>query len=96
MSTYDTLSEAINSLNNQGFTESFKAGNNKIKALFSKKVYNPDEVQIVDTFRFEGMTNPQDQTTLYALKTKDDVKGTLTQSYSTDSNNNDAILQKIS
>ena len=55
---YESLSTAINALTVKGFTDDFKAEKNCIKALYSKREYQPDELTIVSTFRFEGDSNP--------------------------------------
>jgi hypothetical protein len=35
--------------------------------LYSKKAYQPEDLTIEKHFRFEGMTNPADQTELMAI-----------------------------
>ena len=50
-------------------------------ALSTGKKYSPDKVEIVNFFRFEGASDPADNAILYAIKTKDGTKGTLTDAY---------------
>lgn len=94
LTNFNSLSEAVDFLTQKGYAEDFKAEQNVIKALYSKKEYAPKELKIVDSFRFEGETNPEDETVLFALISKDNVKGTLVMSYSaTHSQNIDLIKQ---
>lgn len=92
---FDTLSMAINALTKDGFTEDFKAEEDCIKALYSKKKYQPKDLEIVSTFRFEGMTNPEDQTELFAIIAADGLKGTLVMSYSAIHFQNVELIKQI-
>ena len=92
---FDTLSQAMNTLTDQGYNENFKAKEDKIEAIFSKRTYNPKDLQIKDIFRFEGMTNPGDSTELFAIEAFDGTKGTLTMSYSSSENQNKDLIKAI-
>lgn len=93
--SFDTLSEAVNTLTQEGYKEDFEAVGNCIKALYSKKEYQPNELLIIDTYRFEGMTNPDDQATVFGIIAKDGTKGTLTMSYSAEHGQNAELIQQI-
>ena len=92
---YDTLSQATNALTRSGFSEGFKAEDDQFLAVHSKKTYLPNELKIVRTFRFEGMTNPQDDSIVFAIEAEDGVKGTLVMSYSSKHNQNVELIKKI-
>lgn len=92
---FDTLSEAVNTLTDEGYVEDFEAGENSIKALYSKKEYQPNELVILDSYRFEGMTNPDDEATVFSLEANDGTKGTLVMSYSAEHGQNEALIQQI-
>jgi len=92
---FDTLSTAINTLTKEGFTEDFKAEENCIRALYSKKEYQPADLKIVNTYRFEGMTSPEDETALFAIVAHDGLKGTLVMSYSAEHFQNVELIQQI-
>ena len=92
---YDTLSEAVDALTKEGFTEDFKAEENYIIALYSKKEYQPENLKIVHTFRFEGMTDPEDQMQLFAIVADDGLKGTLVMSYSAQHFQNVELIKQI-
>ena len=77
-----TLASCLNKLVLDGYTNDFKV--NEKGQLFSMqtgKIYKPDDVHIVNFYRFEGASDPADNSILYAIETSDGVKGTLTDAY---------------
>src|SRR5205085_10188418 len=76
-----TLVACINSLVRAGFTEDFKITGEKMKALKREKVYNPDEVKILNFYRFEGDSDSADNLILYAIDTNDGSRGTIVDAY---------------
>jgi len=77
----NTLVDCVNSLMLKGFTEDFKAREGGLQVLSSKKIYKPDQVKILNFYRFEGNSDPADNSILYALETDDGKKGTLVDAY---------------
>lgn len=63
MSIRKTLSQVMNQLNEEGYDANIP--NDEIKLL------NPAEWEIDDFHRFEGETNPGDNSILYAISKKD-------------------------
>jgi len=82
MEHYDTLTEAVDALKKQGYRTDLKLSEEGI-CDYRKEVYlTKDDFQVDKHFRFEGMTNPSDQTILYAITAPSkNVKGTLVQAY---------------
>jgi hypothetical protein len=76
-----TLSSVVNSLIEKGFKENFKVDGNQLIAISSEQAYSPDQVKVVNFYRFEGESDPGDSSILYAIETSDGVKGTLTDAY---------------
>jgi hypothetical protein len=76
-----TLSSCLNKVVKEGYTENFKILEEGLKSLESDKIYQPDEVQIVNFFRFEGVSDPSDMSILYVIEANDNVKGTLIDAY---------------
>ncbi|MDO5655344.1 MAG: phosphoribosylpyrophosphate synthetase [Flavobacteriaceae bacterium] len=92
----ETLMEVQNALVKQGFSEQFDTREGKIVALSAKKSYNPDDLLILCDWRFEGMTNPGDNMILYAIESKDGIKGTLVDNVGGPDNAQDPdLMQKI-
>ncbi|GLU42553.1 phosphoribosylpyrophosphate synthetase [Allomuricauda sp. NBRC 101325] len=93
--SFTTLSEAVNTLTAEGYKEDFEARENSILALYSKKDYQPSELNIVATFRFEGITDPSDEATVFAIVASDGTKGTLVMSYSAEHGQNVELIRQI-
>jgi hypothetical protein len=84
MITYDTVTEALNNLKQQGYTTDFNLAFDKLKCAETGICLSPSQFEIVDHFRFEGMTNPADAAILYVIRSKDGtMKGTLVSAYGT-------------
>jgi hypothetical protein len=64
-----------------GYTDDFKATDEGLISLRTDKLYSPQEVMIKNFYRFEGASDPDDMSILYAIETNDGVKGTLVDAY---------------
>lgn len=75
-----TLVETLNQLKAEGFTHDFNIHNNQFKS--GDITLSPNEFEIVKVYRFEGMSDPDDNSVLYAIKSlHNDVKGTFVNAY---------------
>lgn len=81
-----TLVKCTNNLQAEGYTENFVAKQNGIEAPSLKRVYKPWEVKINSFYRFEGESDPADNSILYAIETEDGVKGMIVDAYGAYSN----------
>ena len=79
--SYTSLSEAINSLKAEGFTEDFNLCDAGVENKARKKIHKAVDLNVVKYFRFEGQTNPDDSTILYAIETSTGEKGLLVDAY---------------
>jgi hypothetical protein len=67
---------------NEGYKEDFQVNDKILMTTFdSEKSFTPDEVSIVSFYRFEGVSDPGDNTILYVIETNDGTKGTLVDGY---------------
>jgi hypothetical protein len=74
MESYSTLVDAINGLRVKGYTVDFN--------LKGKYQLTPEDFKVDDVFRFEGESDPEDQTVLYAISSeKYKIKGLLVNAY---------------
>ncbi|WP_339611218.1 phosphoribosylpyrophosphate synthetase [uncultured Planktosalinus sp.] len=80
-SSYNTLSEAIKDFQSKGYTEDFNLLENHIESRSLKKKWAPDELIVIKFYRFEGESNPADNSILYVIETTDGTKGLLVDSY---------------
>ena len=76
-----SLVGCTNKLFQDGFRENFQVSEQGLMALNAEKLYKPEEVSIANFYRFEGYSDPGDNTILYAIITNDGLKGTLTDGY---------------
>ncbi|MDQ6890916.1 MAG: phosphoribosylpyrophosphate synthetase [Bacteroidota bacterium] len=82
MQNYDTVSLALNSLKERGFTTDFNIAFDKIICNETKVCLNPNEFEITGMYRFEGESNPSDEAVIYAVESIDGkMKGTLVNAY---------------
>lgn len=78
-----TLSSCIHKLETDGYTGNFKIEENKLISLDSEKKFKPEQVHINNFYRFEGASDPDENSILYAIETDNGEKGTLTDAYGT-------------
>jgi hypothetical protein len=82
MEDMKTLATCINKLVLDGFTEDYKVTEEgELTSLKDNRTYPPNQVHVVNFFRFEGASDPADNSILYAIETDDGKKGTLTDAY---------------
>lgn len=79
--SYGTLSETINGLKKNGYLLVFNVRGERIVCHQTNTVLSPEDFEI-KVYRFEGETNPDDQSVLYAISSaKFDMKGVLVNGY---------------
>ena len=78
-----TMVKVENRLNSDGFTEDFRVSEGRLCSLNSDKTYGVEDVRIVNFYRFEGETDPDDMSILYAIECNDGTRGTISNSYGT-------------
>jgi hypothetical protein len=98
METYETVTAALTGLKARGYTIDFNIAFDKL--ICSKKETQLDlhEFEIVEVYRFEGDTNPDDEDVVYAVESFDkQIKGTLTSAYGMYADNiSTEMLRKLS
>lgn len=79
---YDTLSQAIEALKALGYVQDFNLTETCIECSSLAKSIQPDEFEVDEVYRFEGMTNPDDSSVLYAITSSHHgIKGLLVDAY---------------
>ncbi len=76
--SYDTLSEAVNDLQKRGYTHDFLIQDDDECVVCQEKALqlSPDEFIIDEIYRFEGMTDPGDESVVFAISSeKHQIKG---------------------
>jgi hypothetical protein len=95
--SYGTLSETINGLKMEGYVLDFNVNRESVVCDNSNMILSPDDFEIDKVYRFEGETNPDDQSILYAISSpKFNVKGLLVKGYGISSVEiSDTLISKI-
>lgn len=76
-----SLATCLNRMITEGYAEDFKVTDQGLESLNRHNQYKPEEIQIVNFFRFEGESDPDDNAILYVIETNDGTKGTLVDAY---------------
>lgn len=79
--SYTSLSVAIQDLQDQGYNEDFNLVAEGIESKSLKREWKAGELNVIKFYRFEGMTDPGDNTILYLIETIDGRKGLLVDVY---------------
>ena len=94
MSQINTLSERIEQLRKEGYTTDFNLEDEKISNNTNSIIYNVDQLDIDNVYRFEGTSNPDDNCILYAISTDDHIKGVLVDGYGVSGGQTSVALAK--
>jgi len=65
----------------KGFTSCFGMRLGVLTDLCTGRCYGVDNVKIIDEYRYEGMSDPSDQSILYVLEMGDGTKGLILRPY---------------
>lgn len=75
---YDTLSEAVNDLQRRGYKDDLILGGHCLLCKAKNATLAPDDLHIDEFYRFEGATDPSDQSIVYAISSAmHGIKGVL-------------------
>ena len=77
MYSYDTVAEAVNGLKQRGFTIDFNLEQDQISCPKTPVSLRPSEFEITEVYRFEGNSDPADEAVVYAIESKQGMKGVL-------------------
>ena len=76
------LQKCLKKLETQGYNDQFKVEKKMLQSLTdAKKKYKAKDVKAANFYRFEGISDPDDMSILYAIETCDGRKGTLIDAY---------------
>lgn len=84
--TYATLAAAVEGLTRRGFTEHFEVAGDRLRALESGKVFGAAQVVIREYHRFEGVSDPDDMSIVYAIEGENGTRGILVDAFGVYSN----------
>ena len=81
MNEINTLSQRIEQLREEGYTTDFNLEDEKISNNSNSVIYDVKQLNIDKVYRFEGTSDPDDNSILYAISSEDDIKGVLVDGY---------------
>lgn len=85
MPAYTTLSEAVNDLQRRGYTDDLRVDDRKLFCTTRKEALDPVDFHIDEFHRFEGNTDPEDESIVYAISSdKHGLKGILINAFGPD------------
>jgi hypothetical protein len=85
MAAYTTLSEAVNDLQRRGYTDDLRVLDDQLFCTTKKVALDPVDFHIDEFHRFEGNTDPEDQSIVYAISSaKHNMKGILVNAFGPD------------
>lgn len=98
MHIYETLSQAIQKLRERGYTTDFNITFDQIKCAETGICFVPAQFEIVEHHRFEGNSDPADESVVYAIESVDGkMKGVLVSAYGAYSESiNEEMIKKLS
>jgi hypothetical protein len=81
MKQYETLTEALADLQERGYVYNFNLAENCLRCDELNLTLYPEQFAITEYYRFEGMTDPADNSVVYAIESDGGAKGVLVNAY---------------
>ena len=99
-SEMNTLSQILEKMRQKGIDNEIKmTDHGKMQGVGLNKIYNPQDLTIIKTYRFEGMSDPGDNSVIYVIEDKDGQIGYILDAYGMYSDHDgtsfDDFLKKI-
>ncbi len=89
----NTLSQILEKLRTKGIDNELKmTDHGKMQSKTLNKIYTSDDLTIVKTYRFEGMSDPADSSVLYMVEDSDKNIGYILDAYGAYSDNDGAAF----
>lgn len=97
MYIYDTMTAAVADLEQRGYEYDFNLADDSIECKALDLRLMPEEFEIDEFYRFEGMTDPADSSVIYAISSPvGNLKGVLIDAYGAYSENiSPELLDKL-
>jgi len=94
--SYDTVTQAITDLQQRGYTADFNIADDHLHCPGLDLQLYPQHFQVREFYRFEGDTDPGDESVIYAIESDQGVKGVLVSAYGAYSEPlSDELMQKL-
>ena len=78
----ETIAQAVNRLTAAGYSDDFRAERDGLRAVQAGCTHTPETLVVDEVVRFEGITDPDDEAILFALRCAEHgTKGTFAIAY---------------
>jgi len=81
VNTYTTVTDTLKALKEEGYVLDFNLRPDCMECKSPNIKLHPDDFVIDKFYRFEGASNPDDSAIIYAISSKDGIKGTVIDAY---------------
>jgi len=78
---YGNVTEALTELARRGFTANFEYLDDAFTAVDLGRSFEAQELTIVEHHRFEGASDPDDMAVVYAIESRDGIRGVLVDAF---------------
>lgn len=94
MISYDTVSEAVKGLKERGYTLDFNLKSNCIEC--EGQQLSSNDFEIAEVYRFEGNSDPADESVVFAIESSNGLKGILVNAFGVYSESlSDEMIKKL-
>lgn len=80
---YATLTDALDGLRQRGFVTSFDVVDGRLKSQQTGRLYSPEVIRVVEHHRYEGASNPDDMSVVYAIEAIGGERGVVVDAFGT-------------
>ena len=96
MKNYTTLSDVTNDLKKRGYNVDLNLKASCIDCPSHNLEFYPEDFTIDEFYRFEGMSNPSDNSIVFAISSNSGIKGILVDAYGVYAESlSDAMIRKL-
>lgn len=81
MKVYSNVVEALGDLKLRGYSTDFNLKPDCLECPSMQLQLHPEEFEVHEVYRFEGASNPDDNSVLYAIESNQGLKGVLIDAY---------------
>ena len=78
---YTSMAKAIQELKKRGFTANFELLNKSFRDVDSGRTFKAEDLTIVEHYRFEGASDPDDMSVVYAIASDDGTQGIIANAF---------------
>lgn len=78
---YTSMAEAIQELRGRGFTANFEFLDKAFRDVESGRTFQAEGLTIMEHYRFEGASDPDDMSVVYAIESEDGTRGIIADAF---------------